>query len=217
MAIQVSPIKIELEGMAGVAEAIRVLEDAFGATSNDGISLQDPPRTGGGKTNFEILMELQEEMVPPRAICPMTDADCEPIAQVYVDVIIREIQRVFKLMEKRKLKGKAPLKGNEANTIDRLALRAAMKTYMNVVSQRIEKQEDYLGRDLQTFAPLAESYRRWKIKKFGFDYPELKATGQIMEAMNPEGAPKYKYIRRTTNTLDVSSVSSAISTLPDVM
>lgn len=71
----------------------------------------------------------------------------------------------------------------QAQQVDAAAFRAAMLEYMKIVAEHIEsgRTETGAARDLSPY------YARWKRAEFGFVKPVGKATGQLLDNLNPGG------------------------------
>jgi hypothetical protein len=179
----IAPITIEAQGLEQVAAAIKLLEEAIGPRSYNAVQLLDPGRDDE-TTNVKILTDQRD--LYHRDVVTADEAESVKIGQAYADRIILEVDRVLK----RKESGKATT-GRESVVIDRLALTDAMKAYLELISSRIEKQIDASGGRL---TPLSQAYAAWKKRKWGFSEPILKASGQLIEAVNPS-KPSLKFVK----------------------
>lgn len=185
----IEPIKIELEGIEAVQEALQKLSEAFGPIASNNISLLDTGRSDSDVSNVQLLNYLCFESPKPRDVVTATQADVDKIAEKFVETIMKEIQNVLKKAAKREAKGKVGLTGGEGNVINNLALRAAMDAYIAMVEERIKNQVDFEGRPL---AELSKGYASQKMKDFGFINPILKASGQLVNSLKASGRANIK-------------------------
>lgn len=90
------------------------------------------------------------------------------------------------LSQRKAIKEPKPLSDTPqwANQVNGKMLRDAMKTAMFQAATRHKNEVDCNGK---RNAPLSAEYAMWKKQMFGFDYPTLKATGQLTDAINPTG------------------------------
>lgn len=189
----IEPFKIELEGLDAVQEALTKLEESFGPSANNNISLLDTSRSDSDKTNVEILNYLCFESPKPRDVVSCNDRDVDKIAERFVDTIIAEVQNVLAKAAKREAKGKVGLTGREGSVINNLALRAAMDLYVQMIQDRIRSQVDFEGKNLEG---LSKHYAAKKLKKFGFETPILKASGQLINSLQVAGRADVKLSRK---------------------
>lgn len=181
---RIEPIKIEVEGLDNVAAAIKLLEQALGPRSYDGVQLLDKPRDDGVE-NTTILIGQRDKQ--QRDIVTASADDAREIGQSYVDRIIAEVQNVLD----RQALGKSST-GRESVVVDRLALTDAIKRYMEIVSGRIDRQINAQGSPLKK---LTDVYANYKKKKWGFVEPILRASGQLTSVLNPSGKPSIKFVK----------------------
>jgi hypothetical protein len=145
-------------------------------TTSRGVKLSDIARVGDsrGTTNAEILTYQADKKRDVRSI---NRRDAAKIAEAFA----REIE---KRLTAALVKGRTPsIAGMSAG-----AWREAMRAYMTRALEKIDSQRQSSG---APFGRLTESYAEWKRNKYGFAIPILKATGQLVENLNPRTATGY--------------------------
>jgi hypothetical protein len=90
------------------------------------------------------------------------------------------------LSQRKAIKEPKPLSDTPqwANQVNGKMLRDAMKTAMSQAATRHINEVNCNG---VKNALLSVKYAAWKKRALGFDYPTLKATGQLTDAINPTG------------------------------
>lgn len=182
--MRVDPIRIEAQGLDQVASAIKLLEETLGPRSYDGVELLDTGRDDGA-LNTEILLKQRDLF--GRDVVTAGDKEVKEIGQAYVDRIIAEVDNVLN----RQATGKKTT-GRESAVVDRLALTDAIKKYMEIITTRIEKKVNASGSPLKKLSP---GYAAWKLRVFGFVEPILKASGQLLDVLNPTAKGNIKFTK----------------------
>jgi hypothetical protein len=179
-----------LETARDVLGALHKLGSSLRAVELNSVSREDSEAT-----NAEILKWL---VYTGRDFITASDQDADEIAKAFSAELERRLGAEFseeafwyKLNEREQQSGK---KWNEnerrenqeklANELAAASLKEAMHKYMYQVSERI----DYGRTNNPPFNKiLNEQYEKWKKNVYGFAYPIGKATGQLIDNLNPDG------------------------------
>jgi hypothetical protein len=184
---------IELNFKAeGLEKALFILEELKAAGSTySGIELIGKSRKRGvsvdaqdiSKNNAEILL-LQAGL--GRDAISTTPDENERIAQAAADVFsasaIIEESYSKQLEDAKKRGNEGAIKKKIASLRAIKVLQAAMKEYMEIVTEHIEAESGAKG----AFKPLSAKYRQRKLNDIGFT-DMLRYTGQILENLDSTG------------------------------
>lgn len=132
-----------------------------------------------GNSNAEII-EYQADQ--GRDIRTINRRDAEAIASAFAGEIEKRLAVALQ-------KGREP----NASGMSGAAYRAAMREYMARAIDKIDSQRESNG---SAFKALSEKYRARKLEDFGFAEPILKATGQLIENLNPSTASREIKLRK---------------------
>lgn len=193
-------MSLEAEGLHEMMSTLRTIEQIAGGRHYTGSELTSKTRESvssgsrlimsGGMTNAQVLSWLAEGGRDFRNPGGREDE----IGRSFVKKSIEAIPRKKVMRGYTGSKGAASLVKALAKRLDKDAAkvaknlasggyRAAMKEYMKIVSDNIDKGKFEGGGSKD----LNEQYAVFKKLHFGFEKPIGKASGQITDAINPKG------------------------------
>ncbi|MFA5377729.1 MAG: hypothetical protein WC455_18410 [Dehalococcoidia bacterium] len=190
-------LSFDAEGMENAFQLMDMLKK-WGAVTNGARLIsklrEEPEEKENRITTANILYWQRDD---GRDIVTPNQKDINDIGEEFVDTLASRLDKRMTMMQKfaknklsfemgKRKKAPVPLAENDkwANATMGECLRNSMKKYMEQASERLIQQVDCNGKPL---AGLNADYAAWKREAFGFDYPVLKATGQITDALNPTG------------------------------
>jgi DNA-binding transcriptional MerR regulator len=167
------------EALKEIKKIIKALEKA--GSSIKGVALHARNRDDSSASNAQILEWLKEG---GRDFVTNSSEDNEALAKVAAAEIERRLNTA---LSKKAVAAKAAETGREASQvateISAAYLMAAMKKYMEQISDRIRSQKSNNG----SLKPLSESYAEWKKKKVGNAEPIGVLTGQLLDNLDGSG------------------------------
>jgi hypothetical protein len=168
-----------LQTVRKVIGALQSLGSKLGAVELNSVSREDSEAT-----NAEILQWLV--YTGRDFITPSAD-DAEEIAQAFAAELERRLgdefsREVFGDKWDEQPSGKK--QEAFASELAAAGLKQAMMAYMTQVYQRIQSQST---NNPPFESELSEAYAKHKLKTFGFEKPIGKATGQLIDNLNPDG------------------------------
>jgi hypothetical protein len=188
-----------LEVVARVLDALASLGSKIGA-----VELNSIEREGIGPTNAELLRFLAgldrdgkiRDGAQKRDFITPSEEDLEDISEAFANEIERRVSNEFSedvgygvkdrmiLLNEWFKSGFGKKLSSFASQMAGAALKKAMLKYMEQVTDRI----DYGRTNNPPFdRRLSEQYEKWKKNVYGFAYPIGKATGQLIDNLNPDG------------------------------
>ena len=164
----------QIDGFQKALKAVEKIGEVVKA-----VDLHAKRRAEGGASNaqvFDGLAKQGRDFVTPRP------EDAQKIAQAFVDVVIRDMQRVFNTIGKTNARGKVITADKVARKLSGKAYMAAGNVWLKEITRRI-KEADWIGKGSKNLSPEYEAYKLEKYKKA---YPIGIATGQLIENVNPK-------------------------------
>lgn len=203
-------LSIDLEVDLGPAQGIMEFLKELGYTKT-GIELRDKGRKDGAKDNVDIIEEFEGptrveggKTFGGRDFFARNKAMDDHIRNVYEREIEKAIRRYEKdsgarrgmsgtIKQQSKLKALSKEKWEEkgrnlANNAHKKGLKEALLYWMELVVSRIEQQKTADG---DAPRELGKGYRAFKKKKFGFEEPIGKASGQLLDNLSSTGSIRY--------------------------
>lgn len=175
-------ISLESEGLRQVQGILTELQKLGSVIK--AVELHTIKRKDSEKNNAEIMQFLKKT---GRDFVTASDRDAEEIARMAVAEVERRLGVEFSkaaVVDRWKGKGEKNELSQFATQMADSMMRAAMKKYMEQVSDRIDNQET---NDPPFNEKLSEAYEAKKLKDHGFAYPIGKATAQLLDNLNPGG------------------------------
>jgi len=189
-----------LEVIARVLDALASLGSKIGSVELNSVGREETSTKNGEILRFLAGLDRDGnpvDGVPKRDFITPSEADLEEISEAFAEEIERRCSGEFSESAGLGIKDRTILL-NEwfrsgfgkkklsafASQMSGAALKKAMLKYMEQVSCRI----DYGRTNNPPFdRRLSERYEKWKRDVFGFAYPIGKATGQLIDNLNPDG------------------------------
>lgn len=163
-------LNLEAHGLKLMQKRLKMLEKVCGGKAYKAVELRPKQRKDGDHTNAEIMKFLAEQ---GRDFRHPDSKELDEIGRAF----IKEIETKFKTLAEKTNVEKA------AKNVSGLGFREAMKVYMASTTERIEEAIWKGDGDKQ----LSEKYEKFKQRVYGFTYPIGKATGQLLDNLNPHG------------------------------
>jgi hypothetical protein len=165
-------LRLEMKDEEGIAK-FRALFDQLEALGSAFSGVQLIGAREDGVNSDDIVKSLMES---DRDFFSADDAAADKVAQAMADEVEKRISA-------------AAAKNRPEPKSDALAaagLREAMKAYMAEVVDRIESQRTADGGSPRGLT--SEAYKAYKVRKYGFETPIGKASGQLLQSLVPGGA-----------------------------
>ena len=160
---------VELDGGESLKELISKMLEAGSAIKS--ADLRSIPRNDTSTENSEILDELKKQN---RNFRDTNNKQKEEIAQSFAD----EIEKAY-----------SQNPDANASAVAAKAFLAAMAKYCEIVISNIEEQR------IQNKS-LTPAYEAQKIKRFGFAKPIGKASGRLIDNLNPSDVAKHTDLKK---------------------
>lgn len=178
--------------VTGLQAAMKLMQRMHGIPrAYRGVKLSDVERTESDAENSIIAEALQKS---GRDFFSLRKGDEQHIVAAYdreIQIALDKEARLLAKLERSTAVGAAAklatFKGaaeGRARGMAGKALRAAMAEYMRLVTQNIEQQRTKSGAPRE----LTEEYAAVKQRRWGFVHPIGKASGQLLENLNPTEA-----------------------------
>ena len=178
-------IDIETKGLAEAQELLATLEKMGAKKRSVDLHGKERLESGSSANNAQIMEWLKDT---GRDFITPTQDMMAKIGQKLSDEIEDGLVKAYARRAARAIKAHAKQKPYKPKGDDQLArsvmnraLKNAMFEAMEIMTERIEKQETADG----VLKELTEAYAAYKQKKFGFTTPIGKATGQLIDNLEP--------------------------------
>lgn len=203
-------VSLEVEGIDTMSELLVMLRE-IGTTVN-GAQLRGAKRVDAeGTSNDDILAGL---VLSGRDFVGPTDGDINAAADSFSKTVQTRLEKFARSRRAKKLGAKSieELKALQsigyakdgsaqrlAQEIASASLKEAIFTWMDAIMSRIENQQTATG----GLTPLSETYAAYKRKKWGFESPIGKASGQLLDNLDSSGTGERNVrITRDKNSYD---------------